>query len=153
MMPFDYLGMSPPPPRLPWAGIRTGFDLVEISGIADSIRRFGDRFKTRLFSPAELAYADSAEELCAERLAARFAAKEAVLKALQLTEAGVGWRDIEVRRLPGGDCALALHGRAAELAARQGASQLALSLSHDGGYAGAFVAVVFTQQSSNSVSN
>ncbi|NPC57361.1 holo-ACP synthase [Caenimonas sp. S4] len=120
-----------------------GFDLTQISAIAESIDCFGSVYANRLFTPGELAYANSGRGMCAQRLAARFAAKEAVIKALRLSEAGVNWRDIEVVKRADGDCALSLHGRAAELAAAMGASQLLLSLSHDGDYAGAVVTVLF----------
>jgi len=121
------------------SGIRLGFDVVQISRIAESIRDFGERFKSRLFTEEELRYAQRSENLCAERLAARFAAKEAVIKALRLSEAGIGWRDLEVRKLPDGSCDMVLHGRAAELARDVGATRLLVSLSHDGDYAGAVV--------------
>lgn len=122
---------------------RVGFDLVQISRIADSIWCFGDGFKNRLFTADELAYADQGEGLAPQRLAARFAAKEAAIKALRWSNAGIGWKDIEVRKLPDGDCELALHGRAAELAKGMGMTSMSLSLSHDGDYAGAVVAVEF----------
>ena len=122
----------------PW-GTRLGFDVVQISRIAESVRDFGESFKNRLFTKEELRYAQSSENLCAERLAARFAAKEAAIKALQLSEAGVAWRDMEVRKLPDGSCEMVLHGRAAERARAMGATRLLVSLSHDGDYAGAVV--------------
>lgn len=116
-----------------------GFDLAQVSAIDESLRVFGRRFAQRLFTPHELEYADSGHGVRAQRLAARFAAKEAVIKALGLSEAGVNWRDIEVVKLGGGDCAISLHGRVAELAAAMGAGVLSLSLSHEGDYAGAVV--------------
>jgi holo-[acyl-carrier protein] synthase len=124
-------------------GMRLGFDLVQISQIADSIRHFGDAFKFRLFTQGELNYADQSKAFCADRLAARFAAKEAVIKALRLSEHGINWRDIEVCKEQDGDCKIVLHGRVAELADAAGLSELLLSLSHDGDYAGAFVAAKF----------
>lgn len=122
--------------------LRVGFDLVKISGIAHSLACFGERFERRLFTGGELAYAHSGAGSCAERLAARFAAKEATVKAMGWANAGVNWRDIEVRKLSDGACALALHGRAEALAHQLDIVQLALSLSHDGDYAGAFVTVL-----------
>lgn len=122
---------------------RIGFDLAQVGAVAESIDRFGCAYTARLFTPRELAYAHSGRGMCAQRLAARFAAKEAVIKALGLSEAGVGWRDIEVVKQDDGDCELSLHGRAAELAAAMGAKQLLLSLSHDGDYAGAVVVALF----------
>jgi holo-[acyl-carrier protein] synthase len=129
--------------------VRMGLDLVQISRIADSTALFGDRFKNRLFTRDELEYAESGDGeagesgQCAERLAARFAAKEATIKALDLGEAGISWKDIEVRKLRGGGCALALHGPVAEIAKKMGLTSTSLSLSHDGDYAGAVVALTF----------
>lgn len=116
-----------------------GFDLVKIRGVVDSVEQFGERFKQRLFTPEELAYADSGIEQWPERLAARFAAKEATIKALNLANAGVNWREIEVHKLSDGACELRLHGEVAALAAKMAVQQLRVSLSHDGDYAGAFV--------------
>jgi holo-[acyl-carrier protein] synthase len=126
-----------------------GLDLVQISRIADSTALFGERFKSRLFTRAELDYAESGDggvgdgSQCSERLAARFAAKEATIKALNLGGVGVSWKDIEVRRLRCGGCALALHGPVAEIAQKMGLTDTSLSLSHDGDYAGAVVAMTF----------
>ena len=133
----------------PIPDVRVGFDLVQISRILDSVGHFGDRFKSRLFTHEELAYAQGdaggevAGSLCAERLAARFAAKEATIKALNLGEDGVGWKNIEVRKLRGGACELALHGPVANIAKSMGLTGISLSLSHDGDYAGAVVAMTF----------
>lgn len=130
----------------PWLQMRLGFDLVQVSQVAASIRSFGDAYRTRLFTPHELEYARRGEGCEAERLAARFAAKEAVIKALRLANEGVSWRDVEVRKLDDGDCEVALHGRTAELAHRLGVDRIELSLSHDGGYAGAFVSVLMSSR-------
>lgn len=126
--------------------LRVGFDLVQVSGIARSLRQFGRAFEARLFTESELEYARSGSGQLAERLAARFAAKEAAIKALRLANAGVSWLDIEVRKLPDGDCELALHGRVAVLARQLGVEQIALSLSHDGDYAGAVVTALCRTQ-------
>ena len=74
-----------------------------------------------------------------QRYAVRFAAKEAALKAFDLTHAGINWRDIEVVRGEGGACSLQLHGKAARLVGSLAASDISLSLSHDGDYAVAVV--------------
>ena len=110
--------------------LRVGIDLVQVSRIADSLAQFGDRFLRRIFTDGEIAYATAAPGQTAERLAARFAAKEAAKKALALD--AVGWRQIEVVRAPSGACTLALHGIAA-------AGELAVSLSHEGDLAAAVV--------------
>jgi len=123
-----------------------GLDLVQISQVAQSIRHFGEAFKGRLFTRQELAYAEDdkcGSRPCAERLAARFAAKEATIKALNLGEDGIGWKDIEVLRRRDGGCELALHGPVAEIARNLGVTGSAISLSHDGDYAGAVVAITF----------
>ena len=124
-------------------GVRLGFDLVQISQVANSINHFGVAFKSRLFTQNELTYAEQSKAFFVDRLAARFAAKEAVIKALSLSEAGINWRDIEVCKDHDGGCGIVLHGRVAELADAAGLSNLLLSLSHDGDYAGAFVTAVF----------
>ena len=131
-----------PSPHLIVGG-RLGYDLVQISRIEESINHFGDSFKQRFFTTGELNYAHLGEGLCAQRLAARFAAKEAVIKALKLSEAGVGWREIEVCKLHDGDCEIALHGRVAQLARAMGVAHVQVSMSHDGDYAGAMVSVQF----------
>ncbi len=140
-MSRPHLAADTLPARFP-PGIRVGFDLVQISRIAQSVHQIGDRFKQRLFTANELEYAHRSEGLCFERLAARFAAKEATIKALSLGEQGIGWREIEVCKSDDGSCHIALHGRVAELASPMGITQMALSLSHDGDYAGAIVTVL-----------
>ena len=122
------------------ANLRMGVDVARITPIEASLADFGERFLRRIFSDAESAYALQVPAQTAQRLAARFAAKEAAMKAFGLSEAGVGWRDIEVRRGDDGACTLALHGRAAEVAAEGGCNEFAVSLSHDGDYAMAVVA-------------
>jgi holo-[acyl-carrier protein] synthase len=122
--------------------VALGLDVVFISRVAESLDSFGERFEERLFTPAEIAYARSAPGQRAERLAARFAAKEAVIKALSLGDTGVDWRDIEVLRNTDGSCAIALHGRVAAALATRGADRVLVSLSHDGDYAAAVVAVL-----------
>ncbi|HEY4240027.1 MAG TPA: holo-ACP synthase [Kofleriaceae bacterium] len=111
-----------------------GIDLVHVSRIAASVEAFGERFLRRVYTDAEVAYATSSPGLAAERLAARFAAKEAAKKALRLD--GVSWRDLEVRRADSGACDLVLHGAAL---ASAGACSTALSMSHDGDCATAVV--------------
>jgi phosphopantetheine--protein transferase-like protein len=101
--------------------LRVGTDLVQVSRIAQSIHQFGDRFVHRLFTADEIAYASSNPALLAERLAARFAAKEAAIKALSLSDTGLDWRQIEVQRSASGHCSLALHG-VAERSGSQGAN-------------------------------
>jgi holo-[acyl-carrier protein] synthase len=119
--------------------LRVGIDLVQISRIDESLRKFGDRFLHKLFTTGEIAYARQSGAASSERLAARFAAKEAAIKAFSFSDAGIDWRDIEVCRQPDGACRLALHGKAASHAMQLGVSDISLSLSHDGDYASAVV--------------
>jgi holo-[acyl-carrier protein] synthase len=120
-----------------------GLDVVHIPRIEESLRSFGERFEDRMFTPAEAAYARAAPGQRAERLAARFAAKEATIKALSLGSTGVDWREIEViRHEEDGSCSMALHGKAAAALASRGGSRMLVCLSHDGDYAAAVVAVL-----------
>jgi holo-[acyl-carrier protein] synthase len=110
--------------------VGTGIDIAEVPRIQESIARFGDRFLRRIYTEGEIRYCDSKVNR-AERYAARFAAKEAAMKALGTGWShGVRWRDCEVVRLPGGRPAIAFHGEAGEVAARLGVKHAALSLSH-----------------------
>lgn len=133
------MSRSEAPLQPPGGRLRVGIDLVQISRIGDSVERFGEKFLTRIFTADEIAYASGSPACRNERLAARFAAKEATMKALALTDRGVRWTDIEVMRAANGDVSLRLHG-AAELAARaRGVVEMALSVSHEGDYATAVV--------------
>jgi holo-[acyl-carrier protein] synthase len=123
-------------------GMRLGADVARIGAIAESLRLFGHRFARRLFTARELDYALSGSGLCAERLAARFAAKEAVIKALSLAESGINWRDIETVRQRDGSCVVVLHGMARRAAHDLGVSRILLSMSHEGDYAFAVVNVL-----------
>ena len=117
------------------ASLAVGADLVEIARIAEMVERYGARFTERVFTPGEVAD-------CGGRpasLAARWAAKEAVAKALGTGIGSVGFCDIEVTRDGAGRPALALHGAAAGLAQESGLRRWAVSLAHDGGLALAFV--------------
>lgn len=116
--------------------LAVGTDLVEVRRVAAAAERYGARFTERVFTPAELA--DCAGR--AESLAARWAAKEATAKTLGTGIGEVAFREIEVVKDATGRPALALHGRAAALAAQRGLTQWALSLAHDAGLALAFVA-------------
>ena len=110
--------------------VGTGIDIAEVPRIGQSIARFGDRFLQRIYTAGEIRYCDSKANR-AERYAARFAAKEAAMKALGTGWShGVRWRDCEVVRLPGGRPSINFHGKAGEIAARLGVKNAALSLSH-----------------------
>ena len=122
--------------------MQVGIDLVMVSRVQASLARFGERFLRRVFTDTEIAYATSVPDLAAERLAARFAAKEAAIKALDLADVGVGWREIEVAREQSGICRLILHGAARAAADDAGVSELSVSLSHEGDYSAAVVLAV-----------
>jgi holo-[acyl-carrier protein] synthase len=110
--------------------VGTGIDIAEVPRIAQSLSRFGNRFLHRVYTEAEIRYCESKANRV-ERYAARFAAKEAAMKALGTGwNHGVRWRDIEVLRQPGGRPTIAFHGKAAEVAAKLGAAHVALSMSH-----------------------
>lgn len=123
-----------------------GIDLVEIARFAEFLDRHPDRARTRLFTEAELAYARGRKREV-EHLAARFAAKEAVLKALGTGWSdGLAWTDVEVTRDDEGRPGLALRNRAAELARKQGITHWTVSLSHTEHHATA--SVIGTRSSS-----
>jgi holo-[acyl-carrier protein] synthase len=115
--------------------LTVGVDLVEVRRIAKLVEQHGERFTGRVFTPRELVDCSGR----AESLAARWAAKEAVAKALGTGIGKVGWQEIEVLRGESGCPSVQLHGRAAALAAERGLARWALSLAHDGGMALAFV--------------
>jgi holo-[acyl-carrier protein] synthase len=110
--------------------VGTGIDVAEVPRIRHSIERFGDRFLQRIFTAGERRYCDSKANRV-ERYAARFAAKEAAMKALGTGwNHGVRWVDCEVVRMPGGRPTMTFHGRAGEFAVRMGVKNAALSLTH-----------------------
>ena len=110
--------------------VGTGIDITDVPRIRESIERFGNRFLQRVFTEGEIRYCDSKANRF-ERYAARFAAKEAGMKALGTGwNFGVRWRDVEVSRKPGGRPTLLFHGKAAEFADKLGAVNVALSLTH-----------------------
>ena len=119
--------------------IGLGIDLVQVSRIEESLGLFGERFLRRVFTEGEIAYATAVPALTAERLAVRFAAKEATIKALQLGEQALNWRDIEVCRAPSGACTMVLHGAVARAAGRSGVGAVTVSVSRAGDYATAVV--------------
>jgi len=110
--------------------VGTGVDIAEVGRIKAAVERFGERFLKRVFTPAEVRYC-MGKLNAAERLAARFAAKEAGMKAIGTgLRHGVTWQDVEVLRLPGQRPILKFSGKAAEFADRLGCKRTHLSLSH-----------------------
>jgi holo-[acyl-carrier protein] synthase len=120
--------------------IGTGIDLCEVDRIEKAIAAlYGRRLVERVFTPLEIAYAESKANKF-ERYAARFAAKEAGMKALATGwRGGLTWRDLEVSNLPSGRPTLRLYGKAAEIAARLGVRQISLSITHAAAQAMALV--------------
>ncbi len=108
----------------------SGVDIAEVPRIRESIERFGDRFLHRIFTDGEIRYCEQ-KATRFESYAARFAAKEAGMKALGTGWShGVRWRDIEVVRPKGQRPTIQFHGEAAALAAKLGTKNVALSLTH-----------------------
>ena len=117
----------------------TGVDLAEVPRIKASIERYGEKFIRRIYTPAEIAYVERKANKF-ERYAARFAAKEAGMKAIGTGwRHGVRWQDFEVANLPGGKPTLRLHGVAAQVAAKLGVRSISLSLTHTSEQGMAFV--------------
>lgn len=114
-----------------------GIDVVEVERIASAIERHGEPFLAKLFTPAERAYC-AAQKKPELHYAARFAAKEAVSKALGTGIGGqAGWLDLEITRDPSGAPRLVLQGAAAEFTAGQGITEIQISLTHAREYAAA----------------
>jgi len=110
--------------------VGTGVDIAEVPRIRESIERFGDRFLNRIFTHGEIQYCESKASRF-ESYAARFAAKEAGMKALGTGwSRGVRWRDIEVVRPKGQRPTIQFHGQAASIAHDLGTKNIALSLTH-----------------------
>lgn len=125
---------------LDWQPSFLGIDVVSIDRIKKSLADFGERFENRIFTPQELRDAGHDSAVKPERLAARFAAKEAAIKAFSLGSVGVNWHDLEVVRRSDGAPILLIHGRISMLLSQIGLTFWALSLSHDGDHATAIVA-------------
>jgi holo-[acyl-carrier protein] synthase len=108
-----------------------GIDIIEIDRVADVIARHGDRFLNRVYTPDEIAHCRGR----VSELAARFAAKEAVMKALGTGIRGVGWRDIEILPNRRGKPLIFLYGRGASRAEKIQLRGLEVSLTHSKEYA------------------
>jgi len=110
--------------------VGTGIDIAEVERVRRAIERFGGRFLQRIYTAGEMRYCDAKANRF-ERYAARFAAKEAAMKALGTGwNHGVRWVDCEVVRMPGGRPTISFHGRAGEFASKLGVKNTALSISH-----------------------
>jgi holo-[acyl-carrier protein] synthase len=125
-----------PPGIVPPGTTELGIDIVRVDRIRSALERFGDRFIRRVLTASEQRHVRGR----AETMAGRWAAKEAVSKVLGLGVRGIGWRDIEIERLPTGQPAVRLHGRAAARAEQLGMGRIAVSISHEAEFA---VAIAF----------
>jgi holo-[acyl-carrier protein] synthase len=126
----------PPAGVVPEGTTELGIDIVRVERIRAALERFGDRFSNRVLTSSERRYVRGRPET----FAGRWAAKEAVSKVLGLGVRGIGWKDIEVERMPTGQPAIRLHGRAAQRADQLGMGRIALSITQESGYA---VAIAF----------
>ena len=125
-----------PPGTVPEGTTELGIDIIKVARIAASIERFGERFSKRVLTESERRYVRNRPET----FAGRWAAKEAVSKVLGLGVRGIGWKDIEVERLPTGQPTIRLHGRAAARADQLGMGRIAVSITHESEFA---VAIAF----------
>ena len=123
-------------PAAPPGTTELGIDISNIERIRNALAKHGRRFPMRMLTPAEDAYVRDRPE----KLAGRWAAKEAVSKVLGLGVRGVGWREIEIVRLPTGQPTVRLHDRALRRAEQLGMERIAVSISHEREYA---VAIAF----------
>jgi holo-[acyl-carrier protein] synthase len=114
--------------------VGTGVDIIETARLEEALRKHGERFSKRVCTPAEIAYCQKFKNP-AERLAARFAAKEAAFKALGTGwSEGLRWVDVEITHSASGKPELILRGRAEEIARRLGVARTAVSISHSDRY-------------------
>ncbi len=121
------------------AGI--GIDIVDIGRVEALLARYGDRFTARVFTEAEAEYARRSVKP-AERLAGRFAVKEAVLKAFGTGKSqGIRWRDVETVRGPMGRPKVILYGKAVNHLNNMNGTTVHVTITHDGGKAVAFVII------------
>ena len=136
-MPAEHVAAAGlPTGAVPDGTTELGIDIIKVDRIRASIVRFGERFAKRVLTPSEQRYV----RMRPETFAGRWAAKEAVSKVLGLGVRGIGWRDIEVERLPTGQPSIRLHGRAAARAEQLGMDRIAVSITHESDYA---VAIAF----------
>ena len=130
------MGSDAIPGAVPPGTQELGIDIIRVDRIRHTLERFGERFANRVLTPSERRYVRNRPET----LAGRWAAKEAVSKVLGLGVRGIGWREIEIERLPTGQPSVRLHGRAARRAEQLGMARIAVSISHEADYA---VAIAF----------
>ena len=119
--------------------LRSGVDICSIARVDEVYQKFGEKFLRRILTQKEAAYVQSSSRHLITRLAARFAAKEAMMKVLGTGIVGAGWHEIEVAKAPSGEPSILLHGRAKIRAERLGLRKISLSMSHEKEYAVAFI--------------
>lgn len=129
-------GVAFPPGFVPEGTTELGIDIIRVERIRAALERFGPRFSRRVLTDAERRYVRDRPET----MAGRWAAKEAVSKVLGLGVRGIGWKDIEIERMPTGQPAVRLHGRAAARAEQLEMGRIAVSITHESDYA---VAIAF----------
>lgn len=115
--------------------IYTGIDIIEIDRVERVFATYAERFLSRIYTPGEARYCRGR----APQLASRFAAKEAVMKALGTGIRGIPWKSVEVTRRPGGPPEIILHDAAQRRATMMGVRRIALSLTHSRQFAAASV--------------
>ena len=120
-------------------GLRVGVDLVSVDSVRESLATHGEHYLRRVYTEREVRDCTGPNGVDPERLAGRFAAKEATLKVLRPGEVGIAWSTIEVQRDSDGWVQLALSADAATLAADRRIGELALSITHENGFASAVV--------------
>ena len=121
--------------------IGIGTDIVNIQRIERAVERFGERFINKVFTDKEAIVCKGKKDP-SQHLAARFAAKEAVLKSLGTgISNGIGFKDVEVSRMKGKRPEIILHGKGKEMAESLGVKDIHISISHDGGLAVAFAVI------------
>ena len=114
---------------------RTGIDIIEVDRIKNSIQKYSDRFKKKIFTQKEIDYCHSQADP-AKHFAARFTVKEAVLKCFGTGMAGaILWKDIEVDKLNSGQPVLNLYGNGKELFNQLNLKHIHISITHDKTYA------------------
>ncbi|MDI6703835.1 MAG: holo-ACP synthase [bacterium] len=117
-----------------------GIDLVEINRMRETIERFGERFLERVFTKNEIGYCQTHKDKY-EHLAARFAAKEALLKAISVGWPKVSFRDVEVVNTRSGSPKIGVYGRAKDLLDKLNLQNISLTISHTKDYATAVVII------------
>ncbi len=118
--------------------IGIGTDIIECLRIAQMIERHGELFINRVFTPHEIQYCQS-RKLATQHFAGRWAAKEAILKALGTGwRKGISWRDLEIRNEPGGRPVVALRGGARDVIEQLGITEMLISISHCRSHATAY---------------